>query len=138
MMTTLNKVLLIGNLTKEFVLGHTHAGIAVANMVIATDASYLDGNGTLIERCEWNPVVVYGHLAVECRTSLRQGSRVYVEGHLESRRWQDSSGRERHAVSIKADRVLFLDSRDRESRQKSSARGSAQDSRSGTAFLLEA
>lgn len=110
-MASLNMVQLIGRLGRDVELKYSQGGTAVANLSLATDESYTDRNGARVERAEWHKVIVYGKTAENCARYLQKGSLAYVEGSLQTRKWQDQQGNERFTTEIKAQRVQFLDRR---------------------------
>ena len=105
----LNKVMIIGHLGRDPELRFTQTGTPVATLNIATDESYVDKDGNKIERTEWHRVVVFQRAAENCNQFLSKGSLVFVEGKLQTRKWQDPQGQDRYTTEIKADRVQFLD-----------------------------
>lgn len=105
----LNKVQLIGRLGQDVKLAYSKGGNPVASMSLATDESYMDRDGNKIERTEWHRVVLYGKVAENCNAFLSKGSLVYIEGSLQTRKWQDQQGNDRYTTEIKAQRVQFLD-----------------------------
>lgn len=105
----LNKVMLIGRLGRDPELRYTQSGAPICNLRIATDESYIDRDGNKVERTEWHTVVVFQRLAETCSTFLAKGSLVYIEGSLQTRKWQDQQGQDRYTTEIKAQRVQFLD-----------------------------
>ena len=107
----LNKCMIIGHLGRDVELRYIQNGSAVASLNIATDESYTDRDGNKVERTEWHRVSVYGKAAENCANYLRKGSLVYVEGSLQTRKWQDQNGQDRYTTEIKAQRVQFLDRR---------------------------
>lgn len=104
----LNKVQIIGHLGRDVELRYSQNGSPVASLNIATDESYTDRDGNKVERVEWHRVSVYGKQAENCANYLHKGSLVYVEGSLQTRKWQDQSGQDRYTTEIKAQRVQFL------------------------------
>ncbi len=108
-MASLNMVQLIGRLGRDIDLKYSQGGTAVANLSLATDESYTDRNGTRVQRAEWHKVIVYGKTAENCARYLQKGSLAYVEGSLQTRKWQDQQGNDRLTTEIKAQRVQFLD-----------------------------
>jgi len=108
---TLNKVILIGRLGRDPELRYTPSGQPVANFSVATDESYTNKDGQRVERTEWHRIVVWGKQAEFCGNYLGKGRLVYVEGRLETRKWQDAQGQDRVTTEVRADRVLGLDSR---------------------------
>ncbi|MDR2054250.1 MAG: single-stranded DNA-binding protein [Desulfovibrio sp.] len=105
----LNKVSLIGYLGRDPELRYTSAGMPIGNLRIATDESYVDRDGKKVERAEWHNVVVFQRVAENCANYLSKGSLVYVEGSLQTRKWQDQQGQDRDTTEVKASRVQFLD-----------------------------
>ncbi|MDY0276210.1 MAG: single-stranded DNA-binding protein [Desulfomicrobium sp.] len=108
---SLNKVLLIGRLGQDPEMRYVPSGQPVANFSIATDESYTSKDGQRVERTEWHRIVVWGKQAEFCGNYLSKGRLVYIEGRLETRKWQGKDGIDRYSTEIKADRVLGLDSR---------------------------
>ena len=96
-----NKVILVGNLGRDPEIRYTAAGTAVANIGIATSSSWKDRqSGERRESTEWHRAVLFDRLAEVAGEYLKKGSRVYVEGRLQTRRWQDGNGRERWSTEI--------------------------------------
>jgi single-strand DNA-binding protein len=96
-----NKVILIGNLGNEPEVRYTQSGDAVANVSIATSESWKDKNtGEAQERTEWHRVVFFGKLAEIVQQYLHKGSKVYVEGQLRTRKWQDKEGQDRYTTEV--------------------------------------
>lgn len=108
---SLNKVQLIGRLGRDPDMRYTASGQPVANFSMATDETYTNREGQKVERTEWHRIVVWGKQAEFCGNYLTKGRLVYVEGKLETRKWQDKEGMERTTTEIRADRVVGLDSR---------------------------
>ena len=107
----LNKVMIIGHLGRDPELRYTQSGTPVATLNIATDESYVDKDGNKVERTDWHRVVVFQRSAENCSQYLSKGSLVYVEGKLQTRKWQDQQGQDRYSTEIKADRVQFWTAR---------------------------
>jgi single-strand DNA-binding protein len=107
-MASLNKVQLIGRLGQDVKLAYTQSSIPVGNFSMATDESYKDREGQKVERTEWHKVVVWNKLANLCEQYLRKGSQCYVEGKLQTRKWQDKDGQDRYTTEIVANNVVFL------------------------------
>jgi single-strand DNA-binding protein len=96
-----NKVILIGNLGNEPDVRYTQAGEAMATISIATSESWRDKNtGETQERTEWHRVVFFGKLAEIVKQYLHKGSKVYVEGQLRTRKWQDKDGQDRYTTEV--------------------------------------
>ena len=111
MARAVNKVILIGNLGQDPELRYTGNGTAVCNLRIATNESYKDKDGQLVEKTEWHSVVAWSRLAEICGEYLKKGSRVYFEGSLQTRSWEDRDGNTRYTTEIKAREMMMLDSR---------------------------
>lgn len=108
-----NKVILIGNLGKDPEVRYSPNGVAVANVTLATSEAWKDKQtGENVERTEWHRVVFFQRLAEIAGEYLRKGSKVYVEGRLQTRKWQDkTSGQDRYTTEIVADNMQMLDSK---------------------------
>jgi single-strand DNA-binding protein len=104
-----NKVIIIGRLGGDPELHSTQAGTAVANFNLATSESWKDKDGSKQERTEWHRVVVWGKLADLCTKYLSKGSLAMVEGKLQTRKWQDKDGHDRHTTEVVAMTVKFLE-----------------------------
>ena len=85
----LNKVMLIGRLGRDPELRYSQSGLPIANLRLATDESYVDKEGNKVERTEWHSIVVFQRQAENCANYLAKGSLIYVEGSLQTRKWQD-------------------------------------------------
>lgn len=110
---SVNKVILIGNLGKDPEVRYTPTGLAVANINIATTETWKDKQtGANQEKTEWHRVVFYQRLAEIVGEYLRKGSKVFIEGRLQTRKWQDkTSGQDRYTTEIIADSMQMLDSK---------------------------
>lgn len=105
----LNKAMIIGRLGREPELKYTQSGMPVTTLNIATDESYLDRDGNKVEKTEWHKVTVFQRAAENCSQYLSKGSLVYVEGRIQTRKWQDQQGQDRYSTEIVASTVRFLD-----------------------------
>jgi len=107
-----NKVILIGNLGNEPEIRYTAGGAAVANISLATAESWKDKeSGEKQERTEWHRIVFFGRLAEIVGEYLHKGSQIYVEGRLQTRKWQDKEGHDRYSTEIVANEMQMLGSR---------------------------
>jgi len=106
-----NKVILIGNLGSDPDVRFTPNGNAVCNMSLATDESYKNKDGQKVDKTEWHRVSMFGKLAEIAGQYLTKGSQVYIEGKLETRKWQDKDGGDRYTTEIKAFQMQMLDSK---------------------------
>ena len=108
----INKVILIGNLGRDPEVRYTASGSAVANVTLATSESWRDRQtGEQQERTEWHRLVFFGRLAEIAGEYLRKGSKIYVEGRLQTRKWQDQNNQDRYTTEIVANEMQMLDSR---------------------------
>jgi single-strand DNA-binding protein len=110
-----NKVILIGNLGQDPDTRYTPNGNAVVNLNIATDESYKDRQtGQLVPKTEWHRVVMFGKIAEVAGQYLRKGSKVYIEGKLQTRKWQNKEGQDVYTTEVVVDingQMQMLDSR---------------------------
>ena len=107
-----NKVILVGNLGQKPEMRYTATQSAVANLSIATTESWKDKEtGEMRDKTEWHRVVYFGKLAEIVEKYLDKGSKVYVEGKLQTRKWQDKSGADRWTTEIVGNELTMLDSR---------------------------
>ena len=107
-MANLNKVFLIGNLTRDPELRYTPAGVAVANLGLAVNRRFRDKVGELKEDVCFLTVTVWDKQAEACCQYLQKGRPVFVEGVLQSRFWETNDGQKRSAIDVRAERVQFL------------------------------
>lgn len=107
-----NKVILIGNLGQDPEVRYMPNGGAVCNITVATSETWKDKNsGENQEKTEWHRVVMFRKLAEIAGEYLKKGSKVYLEGKLQTRKWQDQQGQDRYTTEIVADQMQMLDSR---------------------------
>ena len=107
-----NKVILIGNLGQDPEVKYMPNGNAVANVTIATSESWKDKNtGEQVDKTEWHRVVFFRRLAEIVGEYLKKGSKVYIEGKLQTRKWQDKNGKDNWTTEIIANEMQMLDSR---------------------------
>ena len=109
-MTSVNKVILIGNLGQDPTLRYPGSGSAVCNMRLATNESYQDKEGKRQERTDWHRVIVWGKQAENVVQYLGKGRLALVEGQLRTRSWQDQQGNNKTTVEVQAQSVVFLPS----------------------------
>ena len=114
-----NKVILVGNLGQDPEVRYMPNGNAVANITVATSETWKDQQGQPQERTEWHRVVLYRRLAEIVGEYLRKGSKVFLEGRLQTRKWQDQSGQDRYTTEIVANELQMLDSRNQGSQMSS-------------------
>jgi single-strand DNA-binding protein len=106
----INKVIIVGNLGNDPELRYMPNGNAVANLSIATSESWKDQQGQQQERTEWHKVTMYRRLAEVAGEYLKKGSQIYIEGKLQTRKWQDQSGNDRYTTEIIADNMQMMGS----------------------------
>jgi len=97
---SLNKVIIIGRLGKDPEVRRTASGDPVANLSVATSEKWKDKSGERKEKTEWHRVILWGKLAEIAERYLKKGSHVYLEGQLETRKWQDQSGQDKYSTEI--------------------------------------
>ena len=107
----LNKVLIIGRLGKDPEMRYTPGGNAVTTFSVATGRQWRDGSGESHDDTEWFNVVTWNKLAEICNEHLRKSSRVYIEGRLQTRQWQDQDGHSHYRTEVIASDMIMLDSR---------------------------
>jgi single-strand DNA-binding protein len=109
-MAGINKVILIGNLGRDPEMRYTPNSIAVCSFSVATSETYKDRNsGERITQTEWHNIVLWRGLAETSEKYLRKGSKVYIEGKLKTRKWDDNQGITRYSTEIVADVMQMLD-----------------------------
>jgi len=101
--------MLIGNLGRDPELRYTTSGVAVTTFTIATNESWKDQDGNLQERTEWHNIVAWRKLAEICGEWLKKGKKVYIEGRLQTRTYDDKNGVKKYVTEIVADDMIMLD-----------------------------
>ena len=108
----INKVILVGNLGNDPDVRYTAGGAAIANVSIATTEGWKDReSGEMQEKTEWHKVVFFGKLAEIVAEYVKKGSQIYIEGRLQTRKWQDKEGNERYTTEIVANEMQMLGGR---------------------------
>ena len=108
-MGSVNKVILVGNLGRDAELRYTPGGAAVATLNMATTEVWNDkSSGQKQEKTEWHRVVLWGKSAESLSEYLTKGKQIYVEGRLQTRKWQDKDGNDKYTTEIRGDRVVLL------------------------------
>jgi single-strand DNA-binding protein len=124
----LNKCMVIGSLGGDVEIRYTQGGDAVANFSVATSERWKNKAGEQQESTEWHRVTVWGRLAELCGEYLKKGSKVYVEGPLKTRKWQDQTGNDKYTIEISAKEIKFLSPRNNDAqRQETSQGGTGED-----------
>ena len=111
-MASLNKVMLIGNLGRDPEIRYTNDGTPVANFGMATTEKWTGKSGNQQESTEWHNIVVWNKLADVCKNYLFKGSRVYVEGKLKTRVWNDRDGNQKKKTEIVVSNIVLLSHKD--------------------------
>lgn len=106
---SVNKVFIMGNLGQDPDLRHTaNSNTAVCTLRIATNERRRDQSGNWTDHTEWHSVVVFGNSAENCGKYLKKGRTVFIEGKLQTRKWQDKEGKDRYSTEVIADRIEFV------------------------------
>lgn len=108
----INKAILVGNLGQDPELKYTQAGTAVATLSVATNRFWKDNDGNRQDETEWHRVIVWAQTAEFCGQYLKKGNKVYVEGRLQTRKWQDQAGNDRYTTEIVANELKSLAARE--------------------------
>jgi single-strand DNA-binding protein len=108
-MGSVNKVILVGNLGRDAELRYTPGGAAVATLNLATTEVWNDKtSGQKQEKTEWHRIVLWGKSAESLSEYLTKGKQIYVEGRLQTRKWQDKDGNDKYTTEIRGDRIVLL------------------------------
>jgi len=108
MANSLNKVQIIGNLTKDTELRQTPNGSSVCSFTVATNLTWKDANGQKQDKAEFHNVVTWGKLAEICHQYLQKGKKVYLEGRLQTRDWEAEDGSKRYKTEVVAENMIML------------------------------
>ena len=111
---SLNKCMIIGNLGRDPEMRYTPSGQAVTQFTVATNRNYRDQQGEWQSETEWFRVVVWGQQAERTAERLRKGHKVYIEGRIQTRQWEDQTGNKRYTTELIANQVTSLERRDRD------------------------
>ena len=104
----LNMAQIIGHLGRDPEVRYTPEGTAVANLAVATNETWKDKDGAKQERTEWHRVVLFGKVAEIAAQFLKKGSLVYLQGRLQTRKWQGEDGQDRYTTEVVAERMKML------------------------------
>ena len=110
-MASVNKVILVGNLGRDPETRYMPDGGAITNISIATTDKWKDKAGEMQEKTEWHRVAFFGKLAEIAGEYLKKGSQVYIEGRLQTRKWQDKEGQDKYTTEVVANVMQMLGSR---------------------------
>ncbi len=105
---TLNKVMLIGHTGDEVKVHYFDKENCVGRFPLATDETYINKNGERITNTEWHNIVIYNKGAEICEKYLRKGDKIYIEGRIKTRKWQDEQGNDRYSTEIQCKDFTFL------------------------------
>ena len=131
---SLNKAMIIGNLGRDPEMRYTPSGQAVTQFTVAVNRNFKGQNGEWQEETEWFRVVVWGQQAERAAEHLRKGNKVYIEGRLQTRQWEDQTGQKRYTTELVANQVTNLERRTRdEAPEDGSPSPAARPSRSAPA-----
>lgn len=122
----INKAIIVGNLGADPEIRTTQSGTQVTTFNVATSERWRDKDGQQQESTEWHRIVAWGKLAEICGNYLNKGSRVYIEGKIQTRKWQDQSGNDRYTTEIVAREMKMLDRRESGSDSYGGGGGSQQ------------
>ncbi|MBN1291991.1 MAG: single-stranded DNA-binding protein [Candidatus Latescibacteria bacterium] len=111
----LNKAMLIGNLGADPEIKYSASGTAIANLRLATAEKRKNRDGEWEDITEWHRVVMFGKQAETCKDYLKKGSKIFVEGRIQTRSWDDQNGQKHYATEIIGNNFIFLESRGQES-----------------------
>jgi len=111
-MRSLNRVQLIGNMGKDPEMRYTTSGKPVCNFSVATSHTWKDADGTQQEKTEWHNIVAWGKLGEICNQYLNKGRQVFLEGRLQTRKWQGQDGGDRYTTEVVIDNMILLGGRD--------------------------
>lgn len=124
----INKAILIGNLGADPEIRYTQAGTQVATFSVATTERWKGQDGQMQENTEWHRIVAWGRLAEICGEYLNKGSKVYIEGRIQTRKWQDQNGNDKYTTEIVAKEMKMLSPRGGESGGGGYSASSSQES----------
>jgi single-strand DNA-binding protein len=111
MSRSLNKIMVIGHVGRDPEMRYTQSGKPVTSFGVATSRTWVGSDGERREESEWFTVIAWGSLAEICKQYLTKGQQVYVEGRLQTRRWEDSEGKKHAALEIVAGEMIMLGER---------------------------
>lgn len=129
-MAGVNKVILLGNLGKDPEVRHLEGGVTVANFPLATSETYKDKQGNRQEKTEWHNIVLWRGLADVAEKYLKKGSQIYLEGRLQTRKWEDKEGHSRYTTEVVGDNFVMLNRKSSE--ESSSTNSGSEVSNAGT------
>ncbi|MEK7557334.1 MAG: single-stranded DNA-binding protein [Patescibacteria group bacterium] len=123
----LNKVMLIGRLTRDPESRTTPQGVTVCNFSLATSRTWKDDQGNTQDRTEFHNIVAWRRLGEICAQYLAKGRQIYLEGHLETRNWEDQNGQKRYRTEVIADNMIMLGNKGDSTKSAGADRGASSD-----------
>ncbi len=120
-MAGINKVILIGNLGSDPEVRTLESGVKVANFNIATNETFKNKNGAKQERTEWHRIVLWRNLAEIAETYLKKGDRIYIEGRIRTRQWEDKDGVKKYTTEVYGDNMVMLGTKAHDASQDQSS-----------------
>ncbi len=123
----LNKVMIIGHLGRDPEMRYTPSGKPVTTFTVAVSRSWNSGDGERHSETEWFNVVAWGNLAETCKQYLNKGQQVYIDGRLQTRRWDDKEGVKHTSVEIVANEMIMLDRRESSSHPQEASSQAAEE-----------
>lgn len=133
-MASVNRVILIGNLGRDPEIRYATSGDAIANFSIATTETWKDKSGEKQEKTEWHRISMFGRLAEIAVEYLKKGSSVYIEGRLQTRKWQNKEGQDQYTTEIIANHMTMLGGKDSASAPAQKPASSAKPAETGSGF----
>lgn len=130
-MQGVNKAIIVGTLGNDPEVRHSQSGTAIANISVATNNTYKDKSGQIQKETEWHRVVMFARLAEVAEQYLGKGDKVYIEGRIKTRKWQDKEGTDRYSTEIVANNLQMLGGN---SESRGSQAGYKQDAPAADAF----
>lgn len=126
-MAGVNKVILIGHLGKDPEVRYMPSGGAVVNASLATSETWKDKNGEKQERTEWHNIVFFDRLAEIAEKYLNKGSKIFVDGKLQTKKWQDKEGNDRYTTQVVVQSMQMLDGKKKDGGEQREEKGLPQD-----------
>ena len=132
---SVNKVILLGHLGKDPELRMTSSQNPVCNFTLATNERRKDASGNWGDHTEWHTVVCFGKTAENCSKFLKKGKQVFIDGKIQTRKWQDKEGKDRYTTEIVALSVQFIGAKSGASNEPSMGMSSGEEASSGKSLL---
>jgi single-strand DNA-binding protein len=129
-----NKIILLGNLGKDPELRRTSSQTAVCSFPLATGERRRDAQGNWSEHTEWHNIIVFGNVAENCVKYLQKGRQAFIEGRIQTRKWQDKDGKDRYTTEIIANNVQFIGGGKSNDYEKSVTSSSYNDNQTSSPF----